>query len=198
GITVDSQGRVFVSSLTAGRSSLSKNILVAVSTDAGQSFRGHEIATNVSILPSTLPANFFRVFTVPQLASDNHGVYMVWDDFGRGNSDVMFTESTDGGISWARPLKINDVTTGQHFFSTIAVSRGIISVAWYDSRLGQSSNGFIFGLDVFYAESKDGGHSFSSSVRVTSVSFNPNIVERADFGATFVFMGDYIQVAASP
>jgi len=198
GVTVDSQGRVFVSSLTAGRSSLSKNILVAVSTDAGQSFRGHEIASNVSILPSALPANFFRVFTVPQLASDNHGVYMVWDDFGRGDSNVMFTESTDGGISWASPLQVNDVTTGQHFFSTIAVSGGVISVAWYDSRLGQSSNGFISGLDVFYAESTDGGHSFSSNVRVTSVSFNPNIVERADFGATFVFMGDYIQVAASP
>jgi hypothetical protein len=123
---------------------------------------------------------------------------MVWDDFGKGNSNVMFTESTDGGISWASPLQVNDVTIGQHFFSSIAVSGGVISVAWYDSRLGQSSNGFIFGLDVFYAESKDGGHSFSSNVRVTNVSFNPNIVERADFGATFVFMGDYIQVAASP
>src|SRR5258708_34553556 len=47
GVTVDTQGRVFVSSLTAGRSSLSKNILVAVSTDEGESFRGHEIAANV-------------------------------------------------------------------------------------------------------------------------------------------------------
>jgi len=30
------------------------------------------------------------------------------------------------------------------------------------------------------------------------VSFNPNLVERADFGDTAPFMGDYIQVAASP
>lgn len=197
GATVDNQGRVFVSSLTAGRSSSFKNILVAVSTDAGQSFRGHEIATNVSILPSTLPANFFRVFTVPQIASDNHGVYLVWDDFGRGNSNIQFTKSTDAGITWTSPLQVNDVTTGQHFFSTIAVSGGVISLAWYDSRLGQAPNGLIFGLDVFYAESTDAGHSFSSNVRVTSVSFNPNIVERADFGATFPFMGDYIQMAAS-
>jgi hypothetical protein len=35
-------------------------------------------------------------------------------------------------------------------------------------------------------------------MRVTSASFNPNRVERADFGNTQPFMGDYIQVAASP
>jgi len=34
-------------------------------------------------------------------------------------------------------------------------------------------------------------------LRVTSVSFNPNTVERTDFGDTQIFMGDYIQVAAS-
>lgn len=198
GVTVDAQGRVFVSGLIFGRSLTTANIAVVVSSDAGLTFHGHEVGVNVTLLPSPLPGNLFRDFTIPQIAADNHGVYAVWDDFTAGNSNVMFIESTDGGVTWTTPLRINDVTSGQHFFSTIAVAGGTISVAWYDSRLGQLSNGTITGLDVFYANSKDGGLTFSSNIRVTSISFNPNIVKRADFGSMEPFMGDYIQIAATP
>ncbi len=198
GVTVDAKGRVFVSSLTPGRSRTSSNIAVAVSIDGGVSFHGHEIAAQASTLPSPLPGNSFRDFTIPQIAADNHGVYVVWDDYARGNSNVMFTESTDGGVTWTNPLRVNDVLTGQHFFSTISASGGTISIAWYDSRLGQLSSGTITSLDVFYANSKDGGLTFSPNIRITSTSFNPNIVERADFGDPEIFMGDYIQIAASP
>jgi hypothetical protein len=198
GVTVDARGRVFVSSLTPGFSRTSSNIAVATSIDGGRTFHGHEIATSVSLAPSPLPGNSFRFFTVPQIAADNHGVYVVWDDYARGNSNVMFTESTDGGVAWTIPLQVNDVVNGQHFFSTISVSGGTISIAWYDSRLGQLSSGTITALDVFYADSKDGGLTFSPNIRITSTSFNPNIVERADFGDQEIFMGDYIQIAASP
>jgi hypothetical protein len=198
GVTVDTKGRVFVSSLTPGRSRTSSNIAVAVSIDGGLSFHGHEIAASVSLLPSPLPGNSFRDFTVPQIAADNRGAYIVWDDYARGNSNVMFTKSTDGGVNWTIPLQVNDVITGQHFFSTISVSGGAISIAWYDSRLGQLSNGTITALDVFYANSKDGGLTFSPNLRITSTSFNPNTVERADFGDPEIFMGDYIQIASSP
>jgi len=198
GVAVDGQGRVFVSSLTPGRSRTSSNIAVAVSNDGGLAFHGHEIAASVSLAPSPLPGNSFRSFTIPQIAADSHGVYIVWDDYGRGNSNVMFVKSTDGGVTWTIPLQVNDVITGQHFFSTISVSGGTISIAWYDSRLGQLSSGTITALDVFYANSKDGGLTFSPNIRITSTSFNPNIVERADFGDPEIFMGDYIQIASSP
>ncbi len=197
GVTVDSQGRVFVSSLKPGRSALS-NIVAAVSIDGGQSFRGHEIAANVSFPPNPLPGNFFRHFTIPQIVADNHGAYVVWDDYASGNSNVMFTKSTDGGVTWTTRLRVNDVLAGQHFFPTLAVSSGTISIAWYDSRLGQLSSGTINALDVFYADSKDGGLTFSPNLRITTTSFDPNIVERADFGNTQPFMGDYVQIAASP
>jgi len=198
GVTIDAQGRVLISSLTPGRSRTSSNIAVVISSDGGITFHGHAIAANVSPLPSPLPGNAFRVFTVPQIASDNHGVYVVWDDYARGNSNVMFTESTDVGFTWTAPLQVNDVITGQHFFSTLSVSGGTVSIAWYDSRLGQLSSGTITSLDVFYANSKDGGLTFSPNIRITSTSFDPNIVERADFGDPEVFMGDYIQITANP
>ncbi len=201
GITVDPQGRIFVSSLSSivNGKSLTANILVSLSTDGGLTFKGRESAAQVSFSPSPLPGNFFRHFTAPQLASDNSGVYLVWDDFGLGNSNVLFAKSTDAGATWTLPVRINDVVTGQHFFPSIAASGGVISIIWYDSRNGQQPNGFITGLDVFYAESANAGASFSSNLRVTSVSFNPNIVLRADLpNPDEPFMGDYIQVAASP
>ncbi len=198
GVTVNPQGAIFMSDLKAGRRSSSAVIVVSTSIDGGATFAGHEAVANVSLLPSPLPGNFFRVFTIPQIASDGNGVYLVWDDYALGNSNVMFAKSANSGLSWTLPAKINDVTTGQHFFSSIAASAGVISIIWYDSRNGQLSNGYITNLDVYYVESTNAGASFSASIRVTSTSFNPNTVERADFGDTEIFMGDYIQVAVSP
>lgn len=198
GITVDPQGRVFVSSVHQNRGSTTGGIDLSTSTDGGETFNGHETVLNASLVPSPLPGNQFRDGTIPQMASDGSGVYIVWDDFTLGNSNVMFSKSTDGGVSWSTPVRVNDVLTGQHFFSSIAASGGVISVIWYDSRNGQLSNGTIIGLDVYYADSTNGGTSFSANARVTSVSFNPNIVERTDFGDTEIFMGDYVEVAASP
>jgi len=200
GATVDSQGRLFVTALLApGRThSTIFNLIVAVSADGGNSFTGHETIATVALLPSPLPGNFFRTFTIPQITSDSNGVYVVWDDYSLNNSNVMFAKSTDGGAAWTRPTMVNDVLTGQHFFSSIAASGGVISIIWYDSRNGQLSSGYITNLDVYYAESTNAGATFSANIRVTSTSFNPNNVERADGGDTEIFMGDYIQVAASP
>jgi len=194
GITVDMNGRVFVSSLSSGFPHAS--MFMSISIDAGRTFTTHRIF-DVTELPRSLPGNSFRTFTIPQLASDSNGVYVVWDDYELGNSNVMFARSTDGGNTWTTPTPVNDVITGQHFFSSIAASGGVISIVWYDSRFGQLSNGTITGLNVFYAQSTNAGTSFSKNMRVTSASFNPNLVERADFGNTQPFMGDYIQVAAS-
>jgi len=198
GIAVDPSGNVFVSSITSSISSLGK-LFVTKSTDGGGSFQKSVTAVpKVTRMPNPLPGNKFRSFTVPQIAADATGVFVVWDDFATGHADVLVTRSLDGGSTWSLPLTVNDRATGQHFFPSIAVSAGVISIIWYDSRLGQLLNGTITGLDVFYARSTDAGATFSANIRLTSASFNPNLVERADGGDTQVFMGDYIEVAASP
>jgi hypothetical protein len=54
-------------------------------------------------------------------------------------------------------------------------------------------------VDVFYTQSTNGGASFSPSIRVTNVSFNPNLVLRTDApNPNEAFMGDYNEIAASP
>src|SRR6266581_4422108 len=125
--------------------------------------------------------------------------------FSTRSSNIALAVSNDGGlifhgheIATTVFLAPNPLPGNFFRFFTVSVSGGTISIAWYDSRLGQLSNGTITALDVFYANSKDGGLTFSTNLRITSKSFNPNIVERADFGDREIFMGDYIQIAASP
>ncbi len=190
GVAMDQAGTIFVSFL--GNS----NIPVSRSTDGGITFTSVTVAATIVEVCCQFQGNRFRVLTLPQIAADSKGVYIVWDDNRTGDSDVLFSRSLDKGLTWSSPLRINDVTLGLQFFPTIAVSDGTISVAWYDSRLGQLSNGTIAGLDLFYARSTDAGTSFSKNLRVTSSSFNPNAVRTVDFARNGPFMGDYIQIAA--
>jgi hypothetical protein len=196
GVTVDATGNVFV----VLPYDSPEGILVARSSDGGVSFESPVVAAGF-VPVFQLPGNSFRVLTLPQIAADESGVYVVWDDFGTGDSDVLFVRSADGGASWSSPLRLNDATTGHQLFPTIAAASGKVSVAWYDSRLGQLSNGTIAGLDVFYTVSLDGGASFvGENLRVTETSFDPNRVLRTDPVGQELdrpFIGDYIHIATS-
>ena len=196
GMTVDASGNVYVS--TEGITQATANLIqVTKLTNGGTLVAGTTTAATFVAIPSPLPGGIFRTFTIPQMAADSSGVYLVWDDFRTGNANVLFAKSTNGGGTWTSPIMVNDATTGQHFFPTVAVSAGIINVAWYDSRLNTGTT--MTSLDVFYTQSTNGGASFSPSIRVTNVSFNPNLVLRTDApNPNEAFMGDYNEIAASP
>ncbi len=200
GMAVDTTGNVYVSDVAFNpvTGAFLGYVEVTKITNGGTSIAGTTRPVNPAFpIPSPLPGGSFRAFTIPQMAADQNGVYLVLDDFRTGNANVLFTRSTNGGATWSFPLTINDVVAGQHFFPAIASSGGIISVVWYDSRFSTAPT--MTSLDVFYAQSINAGVSFSSNLRVTSVSFDPNIVRRTDSpGAFQPFIGDYIQVASSP
>jgi hypothetical protein len=204
GIAVAGNGDVFVSALGFGSSLVTSlgfgTIIVTKSTDGGFSFQQPvRAANNVSPLLGTLQGNFFRAITIPQVAADGRGVYLVYDNFKDNDAEVLFVESTDGGNTWSRPFSVNDQKKGDQFFPSIAVSSGVINIIWYDGRLGQYPNGTITALNVFYSSSTDGGVTFSPNIRITTASFNPNLVLRTDGPNTYSpFMGDYIQLTAGP
>ena len=199
GVAVDLSGNVYVSSDAFDPVTGANLYYVQVSklVNGGASVVQTVRAVNpASWLTGPPSGASFRAFTIPQIAADNKGVYVIFDDLRQGNASVFLTRSTDGGSSWTAPLRVNDVSQGQHFFPTIAVSAGIINVAWYDSRLNTGAT--MTTLDLFYAQSQDGGVSFSPNVRVTNASFNPNTVLRTDNpDASGAFMGDYIGIAAT-
>ncbi len=201
GVAVDPAGNVFVSTdafdpvTGANLNYIQVSKITGGGTTLVQNARAVNPASWVTS-GSSIGASF-RAFTIPQIAADAHGVYVVFDDVRLGNSNVYITRSTDGGGSWTAPLRINDITTGQHFFPTIVASGGIVDVAWYDSRFNTQTP--MTALDVFFTNSNDGGVSFSARVRVTNVSFNPGLVKRTDApNWNEPFMGDYIGIAATP
>lgn len=63
---------------------------------------------------------------------------------------------------------------------------GLVVVVYYTNRVDG------FNLDVFAAESSDGGNTFTNS-RLTTTSFNPNVG-----GGESELIGDYIDVAIVP
>jgi hypothetical protein len=202
GVTVDPAGNVYVSSdafdpiTEANLNYIQVSKVINGGTSLVQNVKAVNPADWVTS-GSTIGANF-RAFTIPQMAADASGVYLVFDDLRLGNSSVFIIRSTDGGTSWTAPLRVNDELGGQHFFPTIAVSGGIVNVAWYDSRLNTATP--ITNLDVYYSNSIDGGVSFSPNVRVTNVSFNPEIVLRTDGpypDQFYPFIGDYVGIAAT-
>ena len=210
GITVDPSGNVYVSSDAFNPVTGASLNYVQVSkvTNGGTYLvRNVKAVTNACFigLSSTLPGGSFRDFTIPQITSDSNAVYLVRDDCSLGNSNVLFSKSTDEGSTWTRSIMVNDFVTEtraccvatQHFFPTLAVSGGIINVAWYDSRLNSATSLNV--TDVYYAHSMDGGNTFSPNIRLTTASFNPNAVKRSDApNNNEPFIGDYIQIVATP
>jgi len=103
------------------------------------------------------------------------------------------------GLTWTIPVELNDDIgyQAQHFFPTIAVSTGVISVAWYDSRLNIGDA--MTSLDVYYAYSTNGGVTFSRNIRITTASFDPDAVKRTDDpNENEPFIGDYLQMVSTP
>jgi hypothetical protein len=129
----------------------------------------------------------------------NGSIYVVWasDPVGlTDQSDVFFSQSTNGGIFWSAPVQLGagGGATDQ-FEPFVAVGgAGAVCVAWYDRRNDPANN---FNIDVYKTFSRDGGATFDPIIRVTDVSFPvPPINPNFDPGVVNCYMGEYIAVAA--
>jgi len=81
-------------------------------------------------------------------------------------ADVMFARSTDGGVSWSSPIKINDDsgTSAYQWFGTMSVApNGRIDVVWLDTRDNTGSN--ISAL--YFSNSSDGGETWSQNEKLS-------------------------------
>jgi hypothetical protein len=78
---------------------------------------------------------------LPEIAVDPNGgnLYAVWEDarFGSGDhNDIAFSQSTDGGLTWSSPVKVNQTTNGAAAFtpSVHVTEDGTVGVSYYDLR----------------------------------------------------------------
>jgi hypothetical protein len=87
--------------------------------------------------------------------------------------DVMFARSTDGGVTWSSPIRVNDDpgTGAYQWFGTMSVSpSGRIDAIWLDTR--DDPGGYDSSL--YYSFSTDTGITWSTNERLSD-SFDPHL-----------------------
>ena len=105
----------------------------------------------------------------------NNNIYMVASVVpnGRSTTDVMFVRSTDGGLTFSAPKKINDDVFNPnkwHWFGTVSVApNGRLDAVWYDSRNAANN----IDSQLFYSWSTDAGVTWAPNVAVSN-SFDPS------------------------
>jgi hypothetical protein len=101
------------------------------------------------------------------------------DVHGAGDAaDVYIVRSTDHGQTWTSPLLVSDGPAGTlQLFPTAATDpvTGLLAVAWYDNRKGQTNAGGNYLFDVRYAISEDGGQTFAPSLELNDIPFDPDL-----------------------
>jgi hypothetical protein len=106
------------------------------------------------------------------------------------DADIVLLKSTDGGVNWLDPVRVNDDPPGfdvDQFHPWLIVNEdGVIIIVFYDQRM--DPNHYMF--DVFAAYSFDGGETFTPNQRITDVSSDPTYLGKAGT------IAEYIGVAA--
>jgi BNR/Asp-box repeat len=132
---------------------------------------GERVGGNVN--PGGLTAQIFLAVDRSGTATNNN-VYMLCSVQPPGyttGTDVMFARSTDGGLTFSPPVRINDdaTTNKWHWFGTFSVApNGRLDAVWYDTRNAPNN----LDSQLFYSYSTDGGVTWSANVAVTN-PFNP-------------------------
>jgi hypothetical protein len=200
--SVGSDGTVYVAFV--GGYDLNKNraqghVYVTRSTDDGQTWGQFvEAATPIENPHGFFPPTNFRDGIIENFAASptypGH-VYLTYEnwDTAADHADVYFTQSTDGGLTWAKPPSLvnddaNTGTTDQFQPSVAAGPGGAVAVAFYDRRAPCPTDPSIIPahqgavntcIDVSLQPYKDGGTPVGAvpvggNVRVSEFSWDPD------------------------
>ena len=171
GITTDADGNFYVVILSyTGSTSEPNGLFVLKSEDGGVTWG--DAVPAIDQVPN--------VFEDKELiACDRTGgmfdgnLYVAWARFG-SSIEIMSVTSTDGGASFGGAVTVSD--------------DGVVNVVFYDRRNDPSN----LLMDLYLAQSFDGGLTFEPNLRVTTVSSDPT----AGSGRAGI-IGEYIGLAAA-
>jgi hypothetical protein len=180
-LDVDTNGNLFIGGGDFGsqffcvRSSNAQNPAVTPSFDQEVSVNlGGSVLFGAAINPGGLAGQIFLAIDRSGTATSNN-IYMLAtvQQFSASNgSDVMFTRSTDGGLTFSAPERITDDPVNPnkwHWFGTLAVApNGRIDSVWLDTRNAVNNTD----SQLFYSWSTDGGVTWAPNVAVSN-SFTP-------------------------
>ena len=156
------------------------SIRLDISTDGGQTFGSDITIQNVTFVSGSINGNI-AVFSFPALdvditgGSNNGYMYVAYMDDASGytDTDIFFTRSTNGGSTWSQKIRINDDSQNNgcdqfHPWLTVTPDGDII-VVFLDRRL---DSGNLL-MDLYMTISTDGGATWSTNERITTVSSDP-------------------------
>ncbi len=172
-------------------------LLVTTSPDAGNTWTTPVLVATIHDIAGHFPPEKYRVLSLPAFAGDpkTGQLYLTWSDKGKKDADILLTTSKNHGQTWSSPVRVNDdpLQDGANQFQPqMAVApNGVVSIAFFDTRLDPQHRL----IDVFLAQSIDGGASFLKNVRVTTRSWDPAVDAPID-GYGQQFIGDYQGLAA--
>lgn len=89
------------------------------------------------------------------------GVYVVWDDYRDGSTNIYSAKSPNGGLSFNANVRVDDsgaTLTSQDVPSLAVAPNGNIYAAWHDHRNNKH--------DIYFSASTDGGSNFGPNQRV--------------------------------
>jgi hypothetical protein len=197
--SIDAAGVLYVA-FVGGFDTKNKNrvgaIYVTKSVDDGRTFGPYVKVAEAGENPNGyLPNTNFRDGIIENFAASptypGHG-YVTWEDwdFARGQFDVKFSQTVDGGNTWSAPVILNDAansaTTDQFQPSVAAGSGGAVAVAFYDRRADCPADGTILPqhrgaantcIDVSLQALRDSGAGailVGSNVRVSTYTWDPD------------------------
>ncbi|MGE5316418.1 MAG: T9SS type A sorting domain-containing protein [Chloroflexota bacterium] len=172
----------------------------AKSLDGGATWQpAVRIINNIRGIRNSGVGKNHRVNGFPTMAVDisngpNRGaIYACWTNIGTpgintgSDADVYVMKSSDGGATWATPVKANQDTPGlgkKHYFPWITCDpvNGNVSVVYYDDRnVGSTQD------EVYTSNSSDGGQTWWD-LKVSDVAFTPAPIA----GLADGYMGDYL------
>lgn len=172
-------------------------LLLTTSQDGGKSWSAPVLIATIHDVNGWFPPERYRNLSLPAFACDPQTgqLYLTWSDKGMLDADILFTTSTDHGLTWSAPIRVNDDVPGNganQFQPQMAVAPdGVVSISFFDTRLDPKHRL----IDVFLAQSVDHGVSFMKNVRVTTQSWDPAVDAPVDgYGSQFI--GDYQGLAA--
>lgn len=99
-----------------------------------------------------------------QMAVSENNVYVVWSDIS-ANGGVFLTKSSDNGIFFSKPIKLNNFENAE--YAQIALNDNEIYVVWNENMLGNE--------EIFLRSSHDGAQTFGSIENLSNDEAKSNL-----------------------
>jgi hypothetical protein len=164
-----------------------------ISTDGGITFGNPKRITfaNEYNEPSIRTGSF-----LPSAVADrtSGNLFVAYQTRLAGNPKIAFTKSINGGSTWSVPIAISDNPAGSGVFNpalNVSADGQTLTAVFYDRRDNPGSTTLV---DLYLAQSFDGGIIWQPNIRITSVSSDASLAPLSSSG---YMLGDYQGIAES-